>query len=65
MPEVAGTLIVGGGIAGLALAGVLHRRGMACEVVERSATWPAIGAGIDVLPALLPRRSPGVVACTT
>src|ERR687887_657464 len=39
-------LIVGGGIGGLCLATALHREGFAAEVVERSPTWPALGAGI-------------------
>src|SRR5262249_54829225 len=43
-------LIVGGGIAGLSAATALHRQGFAPQLVERSAAWPAIGAGIN-LPA--------------
>jgi 2-polyprenyl-6-methoxyphenol hydroxylase-like FAD-dependent oxidoreductase len=43
-------LIVGGGIAGLSLATALHRQGYTPELIERSTTWPAIGAGIN-LPA--------------
>jgi FAD-dependent urate hydroxylase len=39
-------LIVGGGIAGLTLARALHRHGYSAELVERSPTWRAIGAGI-------------------
>lgn len=39
-------LIVGGGIAGLTLAVALHRQGFPAELVERSPTWQAIGAGI-------------------
>lgn len=39
-------LIVGGGIAGLTLATALHRQGFTAELVERSPTWQAIGAGI-------------------
>jgi 2-polyprenyl-6-methoxyphenol hydroxylase-like FAD-dependent oxidoreductase len=41
-----GVLIVGGGIAGLALAGSLHRQGVPCELVERTHTWAPVGAGI-------------------
>jgi FAD-dependent urate hydroxylase len=43
-------LIVGGGIAGLALAPTLARSGFAVEVIEREPTWPTAGAGI-YLPA--------------
>ena len=39
-------LIVGGGIAGLALAVALRQRGFAPEVVERGQKWPTAGAGI-------------------
>lgn len=39
-------LIVGGGIAGLALAGALHRQGVACQLVERAEAWAPVGAGI-------------------
>ncbi len=39
-------LIVGGGIAGLTLATALHRRGFKAELVERSSSWHATGAGI-------------------
>jgi len=41
-------LIVGGGIAGLAMARAGRRRGLGCEVVERAATRPTAGAGIYV-----------------
>ena len=41
-----GVLIVGGGIAGLALAGALRRLGVACEIAERTETWQPVGAGI-------------------
>ncbi|HEY7092544.1 MAG TPA: FAD-dependent monooxygenase [Ktedonobacterales bacterium] len=46
MAQVERMLIVGGGIAGLALATALQRQGGAVELVERSPTWPAVGAGI-------------------
>ncbi|HEY7022400.1 MAG TPA: FAD-dependent monooxygenase [Ktedonobacterales bacterium] len=46
MAQVERMLIVGGGIAGLALATALQRQGCAVELVERSHTWPAVGAGI-------------------
>jgi 2-polyprenyl-6-methoxyphenol hydroxylase-like FAD-dependent oxidoreductase len=43
-------LIVGGGIAGLAAAIALRRRGFAPELVERAASWRAIGTGITIQP---------------
>jgi 2-polyprenyl-6-methoxyphenol hydroxylase-like FAD-dependent oxidoreductase len=46
MASVERILIVGGGIAGLTLATALHRHGFEAELVERSTTWPATGAGI-------------------
>ncbi len=39
-------LIVGAGIAGLALARALRLRGITAEVVERTAEWEASGAGM-------------------
>jgi FAD-dependent urate hydroxylase len=50
MADVERILIVGGGIAGLSVATALHRQGLTPELVERSTTWPAVGAGIN-LPA--------------
>jgi FAD-dependent urate hydroxylase len=50
MADIERILIVGGGIAGLAVAAALHRQGFAPELIERSRAWPAIGAGIN-LPA--------------
>jgi 2-polyprenyl-6-methoxyphenol hydroxylase-like FAD-dependent oxidoreductase len=50
MDHVERILIVGGGIAGLTLAAALHRRGFAVELVERSPSWRAVGAGIAVQP---------------
>ena len=35
-PDGGGTLIVGGGIAGLALAGLFARSGHVCELIERA-----------------------------
>ena len=43
-------LIVGAGIAGLALARALHQRGITAEVVERATEWEPSGAGL-YLPA--------------
>lgn len=43
-------LIVGAGIAGLALGRALRTRGIAAEIVERTATWGPVGTGI-FLPA--------------
>ena len=48
MADVERILIVGGGIAGLSVATALHRQGLTPELVERSTTWPAVGAGINV-----------------
>src|SRR5215472_354333 len=50
MARIERILVVGGGIAGLSVAAALHRQGLTPELVERSAVWPAIGAGIN-LPA--------------
>jgi 2-polyprenyl-6-methoxyphenol hydroxylase-like FAD-dependent oxidoreductase len=38
-------LVVGGGIAGLACARALAGRGIGCDVVERSRSWPESGTG--------------------
>lgn len=43
-------LIAGGGIGGLALALMLHARGIACEVSEAAAEVRPLGVGINVLP---------------
>ena len=43
-------LIVGGGVAGLTAAIALRRRSFAPELVERSASWRALGAGIVIQP---------------
>lgn len=42
--------IVGGGIAGLTLALLLHGKGIGCRVWERSARLGPLGVGINVLP---------------
>jgi 2-polyprenyl-6-methoxyphenol hydroxylase-like FAD-dependent oxidoreductase len=39
-------LIVGGGIAGLALGRALRKQGFVPEIVERAASWPAGGTGL-------------------
>jgi 2-polyprenyl-6-methoxyphenol hydroxylase-like FAD-dependent oxidoreductase len=39
-------LIVGGGIAGLALAPMLARTGVAVEVIERTPAWQPVGTGM-------------------
>ena len=43
-------LIAGGGIGGLAAALALSRQGFDCEVLEQSATFAEIGAGIQIGP---------------
>src|SRR5216683_3324352 len=48
MASVERILIVGGGIAGLTLGAALHQRSFSAELIERSASWEAIGAGIAV-----------------
>jgi 2-polyprenyl-6-methoxyphenol hydroxylase-like FAD-dependent oxidoreductase len=50
MATVERILIVGGGIAGLTLGTALHRHGFGAELIERSTSWEAIGAGIAVQP---------------
>jgi 2-polyprenyl-6-methoxyphenol hydroxylase-like FAD-dependent oxidoreductase len=45
-----GIAIVGGGVAGLALALNLHRRGIACRVYERAPEVKELGVGITLLP---------------
>jgi FAD-dependent urate hydroxylase len=46
MPDRRRVLIVGGGIAGLALAPMLARTGVAVEVIEREPAWRLAGTGI-------------------
>jgi 2-polyprenyl-6-methoxyphenol hydroxylase-like FAD-dependent oxidoreductase len=43
-------LIIGAGIGGLALALMLHRRGIACRVYEAAPEIRPLGVGINVLP---------------
>jgi 2-polyprenyl-6-methoxyphenol hydroxylase-like FAD-dependent oxidoreductase len=46
--RVENALIVGGGIAGLATAAALSRRGVACVIAEQTANWAPVGAGISL-----------------
>jgi 2-polyprenyl-6-methoxyphenol hydroxylase-like FAD-dependent oxidoreductase len=48
MPEVNRVLIVGGGIAGMALAIVLQRAGIAVDIAEIDKDWRVYGAGITI-----------------
>ncbi len=50
MAHVERILIVGGGIAGLTLATALYQQGFMAELIERSPSWHAVGAGIAVQP---------------
>jgi 2-polyprenyl-6-methoxyphenol hydroxylase-like FAD-dependent oxidoreductase len=50
MPSHFRILIVGGGIAGLALGRALREQGVVPEIIERAASWPAAGTGL-YLPA--------------
>lgn len=43
-------LIVGGGVGGLALALMLHQRGVGCMVLEAAAEVKPLGVGINTLP---------------
>ena len=45
-----GIVVVGGGIAGLALALSLHQRGIACDVYESVPQVKELGVGITLLP---------------
>jgi 2-polyprenyl-6-methoxyphenol hydroxylase-like FAD-dependent oxidoreductase len=46
MPSPPRILIVGGGIAGLALGRALQEQGVVPEVIERAASWPTRGTGL-------------------
>jgi 2-polyprenyl-6-methoxyphenol hydroxylase-like FAD-dependent oxidoreductase len=48
MAHIERILIVGGGIAGLTVARALHRQGFRAELVERSPSWQATGAAIQI-----------------
>jgi 2-polyprenyl-6-methoxyphenol hydroxylase-like FAD-dependent oxidoreductase len=48
MAKIGTILVVGGGVAGLATAAALHRRGFTTELVERQQTWHTLGAGFLV-----------------
>jgi 2-polyprenyl-6-methoxyphenol hydroxylase-like FAD-dependent oxidoreductase len=48
MSEVKRVLIVGGGIAGMALAIALQRAGIAAEIAELDPGWRVYGAGITI-----------------
>jgi 2-polyprenyl-6-methoxyphenol hydroxylase-like FAD-dependent oxidoreductase len=48
MNDVERVLIVGGGIAGMALAIVLQRAGITAEIAEIDADWRVYGAGITI-----------------
>src|SRR6478672_8111003 len=48
MSDIERVLIVGGGIAGMALAIVLQRAGIAAEIAEIDKDWRVYGAGITI-----------------
>ncbi len=50
MAEQTAIAVVGGGIAGLAFALALHKRGIACDVYESVADVKELGVGITLLP---------------
>jgi 2-polyprenyl-6-methoxyphenol hydroxylase-like FAD-dependent oxidoreductase len=62
MSAVKETLIVGGGIAGMALAISLKEAGIGCEVVELTPEWTVPGVGISLQgPTLRALKSIGVL----
>jgi 2-polyprenyl-6-methoxyphenol hydroxylase-like FAD-dependent oxidoreductase len=48
MSDIKRVLILGGGIAGMSLAIVLHRAGIAAEIAEIDKDWRVYGAGITI-----------------
>src|SRR3954451_10993951 len=48
MSDVERVLVLGGGIAGMALAIVLQRAGIAAEIAEIDKDWRVSGAGITI-----------------
>ena len=46
MPSPSRILIVGGGIAGLALGRALREQGVVPEIIERATSWPTRGTGL-------------------
>jgi salicylate hydroxylase len=50
MPTASHTLVIGGGIGGLATALCLRHFGVECEVFEQAATLGEVGAGIQMTP---------------
>jgi salicylate hydroxylase len=48
--EAARVAVVGAGMAGLIVAAILRRRGVRCDVFERSPVLEAVGAGIQLSP---------------
>jgi 2-polyprenyl-6-methoxyphenol hydroxylase-like FAD-dependent oxidoreductase len=46
MPALSRILIVGGGIAGLALGRALRQQGFVPDIIERASSWPAGGTGL-------------------
>ena len=48
MAALSRILIVGGGIAGLALARALRKQGFVPEVIEQATSWPAGGTGLYI-----------------
>jgi 2-polyprenyl-6-methoxyphenol hydroxylase-like FAD-dependent oxidoreductase len=62
MVELGNVLIVGGGVAGMALAIALDRTGIAAEVVEITPQWTTLGTGISLQgPALRALRAIGLL----
>ena len=50
MDDKPGALVVGGGIGGLSAAFAMARKGLRIRVLERSATFGEVGAGIQIAP---------------